>query len=66
MTRTQIIQAIEDAAEKMGVPPSTITKRGAKASQLYRRMKAGGDCSTRVAARLMAFIDGLSSASDPK
>lgn len=57
MTRTQIIAAIEAHAKERGLSPATITGRAVGNSRLYHRMVAGGDCTTGIAERIIAFIE---------
>nr|WP_111299410.1 hypothetical protein [Paracoccus saliphilus] len=56
MDRQQIIQQIADHAEKTGLSPSTITGRAVNNSRLYSRLINGGDCTTQIAAKLVAYM----------
>lgn len=56
MNRIDLITQIEDAAKRKGIAPATVTSRAVGNSRLYRRLKDGGDCTTEVACRVMAFI----------
>jgi len=56
MTRDQIIQAIEAHAKDRNIAPATVTSRAVGNSRLYQRLKAGGDCTTEVVARLQSFM----------
>lgn len=57
MTRQAIIAQIEAFAAKRGIAPATVTSRAVGNSRLYKRMKDGGDCTTEIAAKLLAFIE---------
>lgn len=56
MDKTQIIAAIEAHAKVRGIAPATITSRAVGNSRLYKRLIKGGDCTTGIAARILAFI----------
>lgn len=56
MNRTQLIDAIEAHALRRGIAPATVTSRAVENSRLYHRLKAGGDCTTGIAERILAFI----------
>ena len=56
MDRNQIIAAIEAHAARRGIAPATITSRAVGNSRLYKRMVDGGDCTTGIAKRIVAFI----------
>lgn len=58
MNRKEIILAIEAYASRHGLSPSTVTERAVRNSRLYSRLKAGGDCTTEVAARVLEYIGG--------
>ncbi|SEL41226.1 hypothetical protein SAMN04488032_1277 [Pacificibacter marinus] len=57
MKKQDIIIAVEAFAGNKGISPATVTSRAVGNSRLYARMKQGGDCTTEVAARLLAYID---------
>lgn len=57
MKKQDIIIAVEAFAGGRGISPATVTSRAVGNSRLYARMKKGGDCTTEVAARLLAYID---------
>lgn len=56
MDRQHLIKAIEDHARRRGIAPATVTSRAVANSRLYARLKAGGDCTTSVAGRIVQFI----------
>jgi len=57
MDREHIIKAIEAFSERSGLAPATITGRAVGNSRLYQRMKDGGDCTTEIGKRIIAFIE---------
>lgn len=61
-----IIKAIEAAAAKHGLSPATITRKAVENGRLYGRLKDGKGCTVKVAGKILAFIDGLPSASATK
>jgi len=64
MNRKQIIEAIEACARRRGIAPATVTSRAVGNSRLYQRLVSGGDCTTEVAGRIVAFIENEGSAQD--
>lgn len=56
MDREQIIQKIQEHSARTGLAPSTITGRAVNNSRLYARMTSGGDCTTQIAAKLVAYM----------
>ena len=66
MDTSSIIKAIEEAAARHGLSPSTITRKAVENGRLYGRLKDGKGCTVRVAGKILAFIDGLSNASEAK
>ena len=54
MDREQIIQKIREHSARTRLAPSTITGRAVNNSLLYARMTSGGDCTTQIAAKLVA------------
>lgn len=56
MTRTELIQEIERHAKRKKIAPATVTSRAVGNSRLYDRMVRGGDCTTEIAGRVIAFI----------
>lgn len=57
MTRDDLIFQIEQFAANNGVAPATVTSRAVGNSRLYRRLKAGGDCTLDIARRLIGYMD---------
>lgn len=57
MERTQLINAIEAHAQRRGLAPATVTSRAVGNSRLHRRLVDGGDCTTGIAAKIIAFIE---------
>lgn len=66
MTRTDLIQEIEQFAERNNLAPATVTSRAVNNSRLYHRMKAGGGCNVIIAERLRDFIAKNSGDQDRK
>jgi len=56
MSKQDIIRAIEAFAAERALSPSTVTSRAVGNSRLYNRLVSGGDCTTEIAARIMAWI----------
>jgi hypothetical protein len=56
MDRQQLIQQIEDYSARTGLAPSTITGRAVNNSRLFKRMVDGGDCTTKIAAKLVTYM----------
>lgn len=52
-----LIEQIERYAAETRLSPATITTRAAGNSQLYRRLKAGGSCTIRIAEKLKAYME---------
>lgn len=57
MTRSQIIEAIEACAARRNIAPATVTSRAVGNSRLYERLRAGGDCTLDIAAKVIAFTE---------
>lgn len=55
--RDVVISRIEEFCRRSGLAPATVTVRAVGNSRLYGRLKAGGDCTTAVAARVLAWLD---------
>lgn len=56
MTPDTLISRIEAFAKARKIEPATVTSRAVGNSRLYARLKEGGSCTLRVAARLEAFM----------
>lgn len=56
MENQRIVTEIEEYAAARGLAPATITSRAVRNSRLYAHLKAGGDCTTRIAARLRDYM----------
>ena len=56
MDRNQLIKAIEAYARQTDLAPATVTVRAVNNSRLYDRLVDGGDCTTRIAKRVMAYM----------
>lgn len=55
--RSILISQIEEFAQRRGLAPATVTSRAVGNSRLYSRLRAGGDCTTTVAERLVRWMD---------
>lgn len=66
MTRSDLIQEIEEFAERHKLAPATVTSRAVGNSRLYRRMKAGGGCNIMIAERLRNFMRGPEAEQEPE
>lgn len=55
--RDVVISRIDEFCRRRGVAPATVTGRAVGNSRLYARLKAGGDCTTAVAARVLAWLE---------
>ena len=56
MERDAPLSEIAAFAARKGWAPSTVCLRAVGNGHLYRRLEAGGDCSTTVAGKLRAFM----------
>lgn len=65
MTISEIIARIEDASDRLGLAPATVTFRAVNNSRLYARLKSGGGCGIDTAQRLQAWIDEQSRHLEP-
>ena len=57
MDKNALIEAIEAHAAKRQLAPATITSRAVQNSRLYSRLKDGGDCTTEIAGKIIAYIE---------
>lgn len=57
MDRQSIIREIERYSSQTALSPATITVRAVGNSRLYDRLTSGGDCTTRIAAKLIAYME---------
>ena len=57
MDRQSIINAIKAHAKARNIAPATVTSRAVGNSRLYDRLINGGDCTTEVARRIVAWIE---------
>jgi hypothetical protein len=55
--RQTLIQRIDEFCRRRGIAPATVTGRAVGNSRLYARLLAGGDCTTEVAARVLAWLE---------
>jgi hypothetical protein len=56
MEREQLLQAIDDYAAASGLSPKTVCQYAVKGSNLYDRLRAGGECLPRTARKIMSYI----------
>lgn len=56
-TRTRLIAKIEAFLAETGMGPSHLGQRAAVGSEVVKRLRSGGDVTTRSADKLNAFID---------
>lgn len=56
MNRHQLINAIREYAERSNLAPSTVTLRAVNNSRLFDRLSGGGDCTTEIAGKLIAYM----------
>ena len=56
MDTIDIIKEIEDFAREHEIAPATVTSRAVQNSRLYARLKGGGSCTLKIAARMRAYM----------
>lgn len=56
MERDTLISEIAEYARLTGKTPLAVCHQAVKNGNLYKRLEAGGDCSTGVAARLRKYM----------
>ncbi len=56
MNRHQLIHAIREYADSANLAPSTVTLRAVNNSRLFDRLNSGGDCTTEIAGKLIAYM----------
>jgi hypothetical protein len=56
MIEQDILTELEAYASARKLSPATVTSRAVQNSRLYAHLKAGGDCTTRIVARLRAYM----------
>lgn len=56
MDREHLIKAIQAHSSKTGLAPATITGRAANNSRLYYRLVNGGDCTMKIAQKVLAYM----------
>jgi len=56
-TRTALLTRIEGFLERTGMAPSALGERADVGSEIVKKLRRGGDCTTRTADKLNAFMD---------
>ncbi len=56
-TAKELIQAIEDCAEREGIEPKTVTKRAADYSGLYDRLREGKTVTLTVMEKILRYTE---------
>ncbi len=56
-TRAALLGRIERFLTKTGLAPSALGERADVGSEIVKKLRRGGDCTTRTADKLNAFMD---------